>query len=185
MQQIFLDMDGVLCDWTGAACRLFGRDPNKVTATWGEQYDICPELGITTNELWRAVDAAGADFWADLEPLPWAQELYTLCMSYGPVSILTSPSRHPSSHVGKLAWLERHLPQALGAYLMGRNKAACSHPGAVLIDDTEKNIKAWEARGGFGVLFPAPWNEWRAAFKIPEAGPRTVMGLVRHRLEEY
>jgi len=171
-------MDGVLCDWTAAACRAFGRDPEEVKAAWGEGYDICGELEITKADLWRRIDAIGIRFWEKLEPLPWWRDLIDLCESFAPVTILTTPSRHYSSVAGKLLWIQEHLPHYQRSYLMGENKAACGHPRAVLIDDMQKNVDAFAAVGGWSILFPAQWNAARGELEDP-------IEHVRKWLNEY
>ena len=159
IERIFLDMDGVLADWTGSACRLLGRDPAEVYASWPEGcWDITAALGVSGNELWSAVNAAGFEFWASLEPYPWASDLVELCERTAPTTILTSPSRDPQSLAGKLAWLQAWLGEDFRDYLIGPDKLSCARRGAVLIDDRTSTVRAFGARGGAGVEFPALWN---------------------------
>lgn len=63
--RIYLDMDGVLCDFVGAACKLHGRDPATVT-----HWNFFKDWGMTAEEFWRPIHEAGEDFWANLEPYP-------------------------------------------------------------------------------------------------------------------
>jgi hypothetical protein len=119
-------------------------------------------LGISGNEMWRPINAAGADFWANLKPLPWCTELMTACTSIAPTTILTSPSKDPRAAAGKTAWLQRVFGSSFRDYLIGPAKAACAHRGAVLIDDSDEGCKAFEAAGGRAVVFPQPWNSGHA-----------------------
>jgi hypothetical protein len=161
--RIFLDLDGVLADWATAAIRLHDRDPETVLGAWPPGvYELATVLGISGNALWRPIDAAGAAFWAELEPLPWMLELFEACQRLAPTTILTAPSKHPSTPGGKTAWLQRHFGSSFRGYLIGPDKAACARRGAVLIDDRDEGCKAFEAAGGHAVVFPQPWNSGHA-----------------------
>lgn len=82
--RIHLDVDGVLADWQSAAIRLFDQDPVEVHASWPpDVWDLATVLGISTNQLWRAVDAAGSNFWANLELFPWSLDLTSGTSSRG------------------------------------------------------------------------------------------------------
>jgi 5'(3')-deoxyribonucleotidase len=161
--RILLDLDGVLADFVGGVCRLWDISYAELVANWGDDYDICVPLGITTDELWRRIDAAGESFWAELEPYPWAYDLFAACCELAPTTILTSPSWHPSSLAGKLKWMNRHLSEAdvFRRYLIGPTKEACAHRNAILIDDRPENCDTFKRHGGHAVLFPAPWNDHR------------------------
>jgi hypothetical protein len=157
--RIFLDLDGVLADWATAAIRAHNRDPKLVLELWpAGVYEMADVIGISGNALWRPIDAAGAEFWAELEPLPWMFDLFKACTTIAPTTILTSPSKHVSCPGGKTAWLQRHFGSSFRNYLIGPDKAACARRGAVLIDDRDDGCKAFEAAGGHAVVFPQPWN---------------------------
>lgn len=158
--RIFLDVDGVLANWVGGVCDLFGYDEREVLSVWNGEWDINHQLDISTKELWSRIDAAGREFWARLKPYPWAFELFEVCRSAAPTTILTSPSLHHSSPAGKLLWLDEHFgrDQPFREYLIGPDKAACARPGAVLIDDSPHNCSEFNRLGGEGILFPRPWN---------------------------
>jgi len=165
IDRIFLDLDGVLADWIGGVCRLYGIDRSLAENTTGPYQDISDVLGVSTNALWRAVDEAGSRFWAELDRYPWARPLFEYCEAIAPTTILTSPSWHPTSLSGKLEWLNRHLrwrgEKAFRQYLIGPDKVACARPGALLIDDRDSQCEAFRAAGGSAILFPQPWNKMR------------------------
>ena len=52
-----LDMDGVLCDFHGAACKIHGRQPSPWPAG---KWDIAAELGLTDRAFWDPIEAMGA-----------------------------------------------------------------------------------------------------------------------------
>lgn len=163
IDRILLDVDGVLADWVAGVCRLFDRDQSEMEAEWGHDYDICSVLGCSTSEMWRRVDEAGEDFWANLEPYPWADQLYDLCRSLAPTTILTSPSHDPTSLAGKLRWLDEHMGKGehFRKFLIGPDKVACARPGALLIDDRDANCDDFRSYGGQAIVFPRPWNVFR------------------------
>lgn len=156
---IFLDIDGVLADFAGGVCNLYGIDRDLAYESWPEgTYDVCDALGIDTEEMWMRIDARGVRFWEQLQPYPWAHEVFATCHEHGRVVLLTSPSYHWTSAAGKVAWIQRHLGPNFRDYLIGPPKHACAHDRAVLVDDSESNVRAFTQHGGQGITFPAPWN---------------------------
>lgn len=162
--QICLDIDGVLADWIGGASKLFGIDPEELYQRWPPGADITDVAGISMGEMWKAIDEAGIEFWATLEPYPWARDLWELCKVTAPSVILTSPSQHPTSLAGKLIWLDHMFGSPFRDYLMGPNKYFCARTGAVLIDDNDKKATRFVVdeegipTGASAILFPQPWN---------------------------
>jgi 5'(3')-deoxyribonucleotidase len=163
---IFLDVDEVLVQWVDGLLRLLGRDPAEVFARWDaldpRPWDVCDVLGVSGNAMWRAVDAAGASFWSELESFDWCDELYALCSSIAPTYLLTSPSKHPSSLAGKLTWIHRQFGRDFKDYLIGPAKVACARPGALLIDDRPDTCRKFIERGGDAFVFAGVGNRWHA-----------------------
>ena len=161
IRQILLDLDGVLADWVSAVIRLFGRHPADVISSWPHGvYDLAEVLGVSEAEMWRRVHAGGAGFWATLEIYPWAHDLLDTCRKHARTTILPSPSRDPSSLAGKVQWLDRHFGcgDHFRDYLVGPDKAAAAHRGALLIDDRDSMCKTFREHGGRTIVFPQPWN---------------------------
>lgn len=158
---IFLDMDGVVSDWVKSCATLFGTTKEELHRKWPRgHFDIEPALGVSTQELWAKVDAGGAGYWAELDELPWARRLYDECTKIAPTYFLTTPSHEPLSLAGKLAWLQKFTGNSkFRGYLIGQNKFLCAKPGAVLIDDADKNITKFVDAGGAGITFPHVWNK--------------------------
>lgn len=162
IKQICLDIDGVLADFVGGTAKLLGFDP-AVVDTW----DYYPLIGTTEDKFWRAIDAAGADFWYGLTPYPWLYILYKACKKIAPTILLTSPSNHVSSVAGKLSWMHCYFGEKFRAYLMGSAKEFCAGPGMLLIDDSDANCCKFREHGGEAILFPRPWNENRSLSDDP------------------
>lgn len=184
INRIFLDLDGVLADWASDAIRAHGRDPHDVFGGWEPGvYDLADALGVSSTEMWKPVNEAGADFWANLRPYPWCHALMDMCVSIAPTTILTSPSKDPSAASGKTRWLQAQFGNDFRSYLIGPDKVSCARPGAVLIDDADKNCEVFLSAGGNAVVFPQVWNSAHAAFRgqLVEAGP---LAYIRERLTE-
>lgn len=154
--RFFLDVDGVLHDWTGQAAKLFGVDRAIFVTHEGHKH-----LGISKAKMWDTINDAGPSFWQG-ELLPWANELYGFCQSLGEVYLLTSPSADDSSFIGKRKWIRKHFgQQGLSKTLIASCKEACAYDGSVLIDDYDTNYEKFKAGGGRAILFPQPWNRNR------------------------
>jgi hypothetical protein len=159
ISHIYLDMDGVLCDFVGAALRIHKRLDALDHWPAGE-WDIAKVLGISTDEFWAPIDHHAEHFWAGLEPYPWLNNLVNLLESTGaPITIASSPSYDPYSAAGKLMWLKKHLPQFKRRYLLGGEKHLLARPNAVLIDDNDQGVYQFHTAGGWGITFPQPWNQ--------------------------
>jgi len=151
---IFLDMDGVLCDFVSAAMRVHGRE--FVASEWPKgEWDIAKVLGISVGEFWRKINNTDG-FWVMLDRYPWSSSLYLELWAMDKVVIATAPSRCPSSYSGKRIWLDK---RSIDSHVMfGSSKHLMAAPGRILIDDGQHNIDAWKAAGGQAILFPQPWN---------------------------
>lgn len=154
---ILLDMDGVVADFVTAALALHGQ-PDALAAWPPGEWDMAKVLGISTSAFWKPIDQMGADYWAGLEPYPWAAELIALIQESAPYAILSSPGLGAEAPTGKIHWLRKHVKPNFANYLFGHQKWLCARPDQVLIDDRDKNIDQFVAAGGHGILFPQVWN---------------------------
>jgi hypothetical protein len=80
------------------------------------------------------------------------QQLWRYIKRYKP-AILSAPSQDPSSRVGKKEWCKKHIDnQYRELILVSRGmKQMFSGPNKILIDDMERTIDEWEAKGGIGI----------------------------------
>jgi len=156
---IYLDMDGVCCDFVGAVCRLFGKPELIDNYPW-DQWDIAGILDITEEELWTKVSNRGMEWWADMDAYPWFWSLYQGLDDLSPVTFLSSPTHDPQSLAGKLRWIQSRLGYRCTNYILTprKNKALLARPGDILIDDSPKSIDDWNAAGGIGWLWRQRWN---------------------------
>jgi 5'(3')-deoxyribonucleotidase len=168
---IFLDMDGVLCNFFHGALEACGL-PADTPAVWDFWK---PQL--TTSQFWSAIDQQHY-FWEDLELYPWALELVDVCRSLGDVYFCSSPGPDRDSASGKLAWLRRHnLLDRDGKYILTAHKDLLSSPGRVLIDDSVTNLVRWRSHGGSSLVFPMPWNSQMRTAEDPQTAEDFVCRL--------
>ena len=153
---IFLDMDGVLCDFITPAMALHGRAFSPDAWPKGE-WDVAKVLGISVRDFWKKISMQGELFWVGLKPYPWAHDLVNELLKLDQVIIATAPSRAASCYAGKRAWLMNNGFGDL-ASMFGSEKHLLSQCGRTLIDDGIHNTEAWEKSGGRAVLVPQPWN---------------------------
>lgn len=161
---VFLDMDGVLADFQGAACKAHNKLPPAELAasgTWKPgDWDMPTVFGMNKEKFWRKIDEA-PDFWAGLPALRDIKALFDLAQQLAPVArILTTPHGHASSYSGKWDWRQHHIPPAIKLCMVesSADKALLARPGRLLIDDSDENVDAFRAAGGSAILFPQHWN---------------------------
>lgn len=151
---IYLDLDGPMVNFEQGIKDLLNKN---VKVKPGQE--IHQALGISRDEMWREIKKVGAKWWANLDPQPWAEELYDELCKIDEVMILTAPSRLPEAHAGKAEWMHRFFGKRFREYIMTKHKWKLARPGDVLIDDWDGNIEAFTEAGGIGITFPCPWNK--------------------------
>ena len=155
IQNILLDLDGVIVDFIGGF-RKWYNIPNTITTFPGD-YDMTPEkygLDMTIKEMWQGLSY---DFWINLEFTPEAENILKLVHDLN-TTILTSPSSNGVN--GKQEWIKKNMSRYFykKKYLIGPDKSACAHPGALLIDDSDHKVAKFRKAGGHAILFPQHWN---------------------------
>jgi len=133
-RQIFLDCDGVLADFDKGAAAILGLTPQAFEKRHG------------ASEFWRRL-ARADDFFATLDPLPDAFELYDAVREKNPV-ILTGLPRGKWAEPQKRRWAETHFPGVPVITTLAALKHEHREPGDVLVDDRDKHRRLWEAEGG-------------------------------------
>lgn len=98
------------------------------------------------------------------------------------VILLSSPTLCPESLAGKLEWIHSNCPPWMHRnYLIGPAKVSCARPGALLIDDADKNVVAFAAKGGRVLLVPRPWNSLEC---ISDRTPEYLASMIDTLLEQ-
>ncbi len=146
MTHVFFDSDGVMAGFDDGFPRLFGYHHRDVS----EQ------------DMWKAI-AEHPDFFNALEPMPGALELFARVRALtqtlyqrDPIILTACPkSMFDRASFDKKTWYARHLPGIEVITMQGgaRKGAYMRAKGDILIDDWPKNIEAWNALGGRGVVF--------------------------------
>lgn len=153
---IYCDMDGVLCDFDLGYKELTGISTAKANTKGKTYFWELFRKGTGKNEK---------DFWSNLPWQPGGRELWKAISPYTP-NILSSPaidfSLPPDQQLspeynqaiqGKKEWISKNLTNVgKEIFVPAVKKATFAAPNHILIDDLEKNITAWEANGGIGIL---------------------------------
>ena len=161
VKQVFVDLDGVLVDFVGSVDVLFGgsRPPPDERVKLHERY------GLSADEFWERIDAAGPRFWEHMQPYSWTNRMMDnlLRRFSGRCTILTSPTWHGSSAHGKIEWMNHHLAPLAGVkkfrdYVITPQKHLLANEGTWLVDDHPGMVDKFRAFGGEATLFPQSWN---------------------------
>lgn len=147
LRYLNLDLDGVFPDFYNAARRILGR----------------PYMEMTGAEAWGVLDKVPHLF-RDLPPLADAMELWQGIQAFAAregnvsprvLSALPKLTNELRTAPGdKREWVRQNLSPTMPVLLVdgGLAKSHFARPGDILIDDLERNIRAWRAAGGLGVL---------------------------------
>lgn len=188
MKCIYLDMDGVLVDFVGAALDMYKvpREYIEKVDGWDRIPPVVSEyhgIELTDGQLWRDIACAGSEFWFNIEWLPWGQEVYKLCTQAAPTVLMTTPAGWPSA-AGKLQWVEKNIGPTRGKDKVRFALTNCKHhfarQDAALIDDNTDNCKMFLSHGGRALLFPAHWN-----FHKSSPSRSFAISYVREFLNEF
>lgn len=177
---IFLDLDDVLADFVGSALAIHGRtwqelERARIPGTWS----IVEPLQLSTEEFWRPITEAGAEFWQSL-PLKEGAGQLTSFLEYYKLDwyVLTSPSMCPSSYVGKLNWCRQMFGYRFDRLIPTRHKHLLAKEGTILIDDNSNNVYKFVESGGSAIIYPTNGN---CLFELSD---RPIKYVLERLLEE-
>ena len=144
IKKIYLDMDGVLCDFERKFEELYGEEAlkNRDRKLWTEDW---PDF-IQTNQF------------EELAKFPGADDLLFFIQNHPEieVEILTSSGGqkyHDQVKEQKIVWLKKNSIAYKPNVVPGRkHKKEFAQPDTVLIDDTEDVIENFNRAGGIGIL---------------------------------
>lgn len=158
---IFFDMDGVLADFVSAALYVHGKQLPYHETKW----DFCSQIGFDGPEDPKFWEPMGFDFWRGLDPIEDGFKLLGVAeklVGAENIGLLTSPSNNLGAVDGKLAWVDRYLPEYRPRTITCQSKGLIAGGYKVLIDDYDGNTESWAKGGGAAVTFPQPWNRLSA-----------------------
>lgn len=164
--QIYLDMDGVLCDFIGGVGRLFKQNPLEFARKQATQ-GLYEAAGVPPAALWSKIEQAGANWWRNLDKSAIADDLVdiSLAETNGDVFIVTSvPNFKDQSvlggvHQGKIDWLSANLAvngdplfwRRRTLFVSTEHKHLLAREGRLIVDDTDVVTKTWTAAGGMAI----------------------------------
>jgi len=139
LPEIYCDLDEVLVDFMRGANAAVGGDFVKTDK----------------DERWNKVNQTKG-FWANLGWKPNAKRLHDFIIKYNPHVLSAYTGRDPTSKVGKMKWLKKNTSfKRANVHLVLRSQkksyATTNKKPNILIDDYDKNIREWEAKGGIGI----------------------------------
>lgn len=138
---IYVDQDDVLAEFYGEAARILGA----------------PFQSLPPAARWGRLERVESLF-LHLPVRPDALELWHGLEGRGNRSILTAMPRPTgllhTAPADKLAWVREHITPTAPVIVAesGLAKAAWARPGAILIDNLQRNIDVWVAAGGIGIV---------------------------------
>lgn len=165
--KIWLDIDGVVADFTAGICAAVGLPfTNQPYPFPHGLWDYVEWLDEIRGVNWYDVKLAcsSEDFWADLPALPKANRLYNYLNTHHDVRFLTTPTGDTvACFDGKRRWLEARgwaIPYDKRMILLepGETKEQYVRFDRVLLDDQDKNVQEYRHGGGLAILVPRPWN---------------------------
>jgi hypothetical protein len=150
---LYLDMDGVLCDFDGGYQRL--------AKTRGPKLAQSKEQSLEPMEYYKRA----LSFWSGLDWIQGGQELYEAStLLFERVCILSSAGsvddlKLMATTDGKKLWLKKNIPAMKDENIFivpGKEfKQKYANKGAILVDDKAITIKQFNAAGGYGILHRA------------------------------
>ena len=141
-KKIYLDMDGVIADFSSRYKELFRMTP--------ERADKSKQFGQFFGQFIKSHQ------FATLDLMPDAKELLSYLNTTGvPVEILSSTARedsHADISRQKQIWLDKHHINYPANFVPGKAlKYKFADPESIIIDDTQSVIDDWRKAGGTGI----------------------------------
>lgn len=167
---ILLDQDGVLAKFTSAVIKqvnfVTGQNVTIERAITESKWDLEKLWGMSQKDWWGAIDK-NKNFWLEIEPFPWAYDLYHNLQNYcDELVIMTAPSQNPICLAHKLIWLRKYLDVPSRNVMMGKKKYLLARSDTLLIDDSPQNCREFVKNGGNAVCIPSDWNTKTLTFDL-------------------
>lgn len=145
--QLYLDLDGVMVNFDKGFKKLSGGVSSEDFA----RVKFNGDVKRAQREFWILIHKAGAKWWANLEMMPDGMVFWNFFKKYNPI-ILTA-GQGSAAREGKTEWVHKHLGPNINPIVANHGvdkwKYITNDPNTihVLIDDTKKNIDAWNNSG--------------------------------------
>lgn len=161
---IACDVDDVLLDFLAAVDQWLGGVKNPhIPITWE---NLAARYGLAPSGMWDQLDSP--DFWGSIPLFSGAEDFVAGLAELAPVILVTGlPHWIGGASVGAkrqkiLSWFGGNIK---GLHLVDGPKPVLAN--AVLIDDKEATVRAWQDAGASAVLFPAPHNSAAPWLEVP------------------
>lgn len=138
MFELFLDLDGVLCDLEHSFFVLTGKH-------FGERDRLT---------LWSIV-AKHPEVWVNSPLMPDAIKLWNYTKQYNPTILSGTPAGTlgDTASRGKRMWVSKHLgPDVKVITILVPLKHMYATETSILVDDRKKTIDRWKKAGGIGIF---------------------------------
>jgi len=164
--KIFVDLDGVITDFVMPAmafheAEIEGEQFYPIGFGWdvlGATNLVRQNRGLEAISATTFWDGLGYEFWRSLRCYPLAPQFLQVLESVGDVYFATSPTLSSECVAGKFDWIKSNFRHMIRKFFIGADKSVFAGPGAILIDDRDKNVDEFREAGGQAFLIPRPWN---------------------------
>lgn len=158
--KIYVDMDGVLVNFTLGFAKKFGYNYDELVRNWSPgEWHFEKILKISSGKFYDMLNDGGEEFWSNLPEYEYANDLWDFCNKLAPTYILSAPTQDPGCVKGKVEWLQKKLGKGFSNYILTRHKECCAGPNTYLIDDRDDNVTKFTEAGGVGICFPSYSNK--------------------------
>lgn len=183
MAKVYFDMDGVLADFEGYIIK--------------HNIPYFPQGNRSTEQdkqMWDAIKQV-PHFYLQLEPVEGSIDFFMEIKSKKEhESEILSAIPKPKwgllhTKEDKIDWTSQFLGDDVKANIVYREEKQnyCTGPDCILVDDLEKNIIEWEAKGGTGILFrdaESAKKELLEVLKRLEKTPKTAYDRMKSMLDD-
>ena len=157
LPRIYVDMDGVLCDFIAqskkATGKIFTQDKAK--------------------EYWPIIKRTPR-FWSDMPWMPGGKQLWNYVKQYNPHILSAYTPEDPNCIPGKKTWLRKNVRISSNRVNLVRRvekqkfamKSDMGRAPAILIDDFPRNVDQFKAAGGMGIVHTSTSNTLRELKKL-------------------
>ena len=167
---VYIDMDGVLCNYVKGVCKVFGFDYDDfIEEMKPGEYDLSKHPAFIDMKFENdMIDIAIQDdilFWSELEPYPEAKELVDFIDdNFEKWRICTTPKNYPECYAGKVQWLHDQFTIDFDQIIMIQDKSQLAGKNRILIDDCDKNTNQFFIKGGDIYSWGRKWNNFDSKY---------------------
>ena len=139
--KIYLDLDGVFCDFNAKYLEVFGELPDR------NENDK-----VKDKQMWRTIANHGT-FYLDAPPMPDYKELWDFCKHHDPIFLTGVPHSIAHAEEQKRQWVANWIdPHVKVICCFSKDKSKFASPGDVLLDDWDRYINNWKSAGGIFIV---------------------------------